>query len=266
MTIGLSTYSFFWRWHETATDPIDLHDMIDRTAELGVSLLQICDYPRIESFTPDELAKLKEHGDRRGVAFELGTRGLGTAHLARYLEIAAALEVTLVRSMFNTADHKPGLDEAVELLRASMPAYEKAGVTIALETYEQVPTATVLAAVKAVDSPNLGICLDPANSVAALEHPLQTIDTTAAYVKNLHVKDFSFTRKDGWVGFTLAGCPLGEGLLNYDHMIAAVRPDEHGVNQIIEHWVTWQGDSETTCLLEDQWTSHNLSYLRSRQK
>lgn len=264
--IGLSTYSFFWQWHETATDPIGLHDMVDRTADLGVGLLQICDYPRIESFEAAELAKLRAHGERRGVAFELGTRGLGTGHLARYLELAAALDVTLVRSMFNTASHRPGRDEAVGLLRESVPAYESAGVTIALETYEQVPTPTVLDAVRAVGSPSLGICLDPANSVAALEHPITTIDTTAPYVANIHVKDFSFTRKDGWVGFTLAGCPMGEGLLDYDHMIATVRPAERGINQIIEHWVTWQGDSASTRALEDQWTLHNLSYLRSREK
>ncbi len=83
-------------------------------------------------------------------------------------------------------------------------------------------------------------------------------------MRNLHVKDFSFTRKDGWVGFTLAGCPLGEGLLDYDAMIETVRPDERSINQIIEHWLPWQGDSATTIDLEDQWNRHNLDYLRSK--
>jgi sugar phosphate isomerase/epimerase len=264
VTIGLSTYAFFWQWHPANPAPIDLFAMVDKTAELGVTLLQICDYPRIESFDTAELARLKEHGDRLGVAFELGTRGLSPDHLARYLDIAAAVDVTLVRSMVNTVTHRPGRDEAVELLRTAVPAYEQAGVTIALETYEQVPTATVVDVVATVASPALGICLDPANSVAALEHPVDTIDRTAPYVRNIHVKDFSFTRKDGWVGFTLAGCPLGEGLLDYDHMITAVQPAERGINQIIEHWLPWQGDSASTCALEDAWTITNLHYLRSR--
>ena len=97
-----------------------------------------------------------------------------------------------------------------------------------------------------VDSPALGICLDPGNCVAALEPPTSTIERTAPYVRNLHVKDFAFSRRDGWVGFTFAGCPLGEGLLDYDFMIDTVRPDERGINQIIEHWLPWQGDSATT--------------------
>ena len=79
---------------------------------------------------------------------------------------------------------------------------------------------------------------------------------------NIHVKDFEFTRQAGWVGFTLVGCPLGQGLLDYDGMIAAVRPGP-GVNQIVEHWLPWQDSFETTALVEDQWTRHNINILRS---
>jgi sugar phosphate isomerase/epimerase len=261
--IGLSTYAFFWQWHSTSRRPLDLFGMIDKTADWGVGLLQICDYPLLETLDAAGLAELKRHADSRDVGLELGTRGVSPDHLGRFLQIAEALDVTLVRSMFNTADHRPTAQEASGLLAESLPAYEAAGVVIALETYEQVPTATIVQVVADAGSPALGICLDPANSVAALEHPRATIDATAPYVRNLHVKDFSVTRKDGWVGFTLAGCPLGEGLLDYHYMIDTVRPHERGVSSIIEHWLPWQGDSETTCALEDRWTLSNLLYLRS---
>ncbi len=50
-------------------------------------------------------------------------------------------------------------------------------------------------------------------------------------------------------------------------MIAAVGPAEKNINQIIEHWVPWQGDSATTIALEDAWTSKkNLETLRSYAK
>jgi len=45
-----------------------------------------------------------------------------------------------------------------------------------------------------------------------------------------------------------------------------VRPDERGINQIIEHWLVWQGDSATTCALEDEWTLHNLDVLRALEQ
>ena len=260
MTIGLSTYSFFWQWHETAERPIGLPDMLAKTADWGVSLFQVCDYPPVSAGEPREIAALATAAHRRGIALEVGTRGVDPGHLATFLGIAQRCDAVLVRSMIPAAQ----LGDAVELLRASVPAYERAGVRLALETYEQVPTARLVEVVDAVNSPCVGVCLDPANSVAALETPVSTIEATADKVLNLHVKDFAFSRRDGWVGFTFAGAKLGEGLLDYDAMIARVRPDQRGINQIIEHWLVWQGDSATTCALEDTWTRHNLAYLRER--
>lgn len=264
MTIGLSTYAFFWQWHSTAARPLTLADMIDKTACWDVFLLQICDYPLIEGYDAAALAALRSHADARGVRLELGTRGVSPDHLTRYLDIATALGATLVRSMVNAADHRPTVDEAVDLLARVTPRYEDAGVTLALETYEQIAVRDLVRVVEGVDSSSLGICLDPANCVAALELPVTTVELTAPHVRNIHVKDFSFSRSEGWVGFTLAGCPLGTGLLDYRHLIGTVQPDQRGLSQIVEHWLPWKGDSATTIRTEDQWTLHNLSYLRSQ--
>ncbi len=170
--------------------------------------------------------------------------------------------------MINAGDHRPGRVEAVRLLAGVAPAYEAAGVTLALETYEQVPVDTLVDVVASVGSAAVDICLDPANCVAALELPAATIERTAPYVCNVHVKDFHFTRQDGWVGFNLVGCPLGEGLLPFDQLTERLAPlggEPSGgeLSQIIEHWLPWQGDSATTIALEQRWTEHNLSYLRS---
>jgi sugar phosphate isomerase/epimerase len=114
-------------------------------------------------------------------------------------------------------------------------------------------------------SPWLGVCLDPANCVAGLELPEQVIANTAARVGNLHIKDFAFSRRDGWVGFTYAGCLMGDGLLDYDRMIASVRPAEKGINQIVEHWLPWQEDAAITCQREAEWTHRTVEFLRSKQ-
>ena len=235
--------------------------MLAQTRELGGEVFQICDYPLIESYGDEQLDALRATAAGHGITLELGTRGVRTEHLSTYLRIARRLGVTLVRSMLNTADHRPSVAEATTLLREAVPAYAAAGVTLGLETYEQVSTDDLLAVVRGVDSPNLGVVLDPGNSVARLERPVDVVDATAPYVVNIHVKDFSFSRRDGWVGFTFAGCLLGEGLLDYDHMIRKVGPDERGINQIVEHWLPWQGDFEETARLEDRWTRHSINTL-----
>jgi sugar phosphate isomerase/epimerase len=214
----------------------------------------------LDRYDAAQTADLAALGRELGVAYELGTRGLDTAHLLHYLELAGRLDVRLVRSMVKREE----VADAAELLAKVVPAYTDAGVTLALETYEQIPTQTLVDLVAGEGSAYLGIVLDPGNSVAALETPRSTIDLAAPLTRNLHVKDFAFSRQAGWVGFTYAGARLGEGLLDYDYLVEQVRPHERGINQIIEHWLVWQGDSETTCRLEDDWTLHNLDYLRRK--
>ncbi|EIC82744.1 Xylose isomerase domain protein [Serratia sp. M24T3] len=264
MAIGLSTYAFFWRHSDRVPAPMGLDAMLENTAELGGQVFQICDYVGIERLSVENLEKLRQRAESLGVVLELGTRGLKADHLGRYLRLAQALDAKILRSMFNSPDSRPTIAEAQQQLAHVLPDFERSEVALCIETYEQVPTADNLAVVKHFNSPWLGICLDPANCVAALETPKEVISSTAPYVLNLHVKDFAFSRRDGWVGFTFAGCPMGEGLLDYDAMIAAVKPETRGINQIIEHWLPWQENAAATCAMEDAWTRHNLEFLLSR--
>ena len=159
-SIGLSTYSFFWQWHETAPRPLSLTEIVAKTASWDVDLLQLCDYPALDRYDAAQTADLAAAGRELGVAYELGTRGLDTAHLLHYLELAGRLDVTLVRSMVKRDE----IADAPELLAKVVPAYADAGVTLALETYEQIPTQTLVDLVAAEGSAYLGIVLDPGNS------------------------------------------------------------------------------------------------------
>jgi 3-oxoisoapionate decarboxylase len=263
MAIGLSTYAFFWQFSETAERPLTLMDMVKKTHELGLSVFQICDYEPMQAMSDAELARLRDIAESLGVQLELGTRGVQKSHVVNYLDIASALGATFLRTMLHAPDHKPSVQEAVALLSEVIPVCADRGITIGLETYEQVSTDDLIRVVEGVGNPLLGVCLDPANSVARLELPTDVINRTAPFVVNVHVKDFTFTRQAGWVGFMLIGCPLGEGLLDYDGMIEVVQP-EANVNQVIEHWLPWQGNSKETCQLEEKWTQHNVDILRSK--
>ena len=47
---------------------------------------------------------------------------------------------------------------------------------------------------------------------------------------------------------------MGEGLHDYPHLLETVHPRERGINEIVEHWLPWQGDAETTIRTEREWT------------
>ena len=262
--IGLSTYAFFWQHSDLNPKRLDLFDMVRRTHELGVDLFQICDFEQVAAMPSDDLARLSALAHELGITLELGTKGVAPEHLRTYLHLAEALDASVLRSMLYSPTTRPTLSEAEAQLRTVLDEFDAAGVTIALETYEQVSSTDLVSVVEAVGHPRLGICLDPANTVAALENPRDVIDRTAPYVKNIHVKDFAFTRRGGWVGFTLEGAPLGTGLLDYDYLVSTVRPHERGINQVIEHWLPLHDTIDETVQLENTWNDHNLAYLRSK--
>jgi len=262
--IGLSSYAFFWQLSEKVSEPISLHEALQRTADLGVDLFQICDYAPLESMSEVELKDIRATADSLGIALELGTKGIRPEHLRKFLGIAGILGAPLLRTMFNVPGHTPSAEEAAAIFTEVLPEFEAAGVKIAVETYEQVPTSRILDVIRRVDSPYLGICSDPANTVAALELPRDVIDAVTPHVLNMHIKDFAFSRKEGWVGFTYSGAPLGEGLLDYDYMAGKLQPKERNINQIVEHWLPWQDSEEETIRRENQWTQQSLDFLRSK--
>ena len=260
--IGLSTYAFFWQHSERAPHALDLPAMLRRTRELNAEVFQICDYAPLLRYSDAELRALSKLAAELGIVLELGTRGILPEHLEKFLRLADTLAVKLVRSMVNSAEHRPSMAEAQLLLAQVLPAYEASGVKIALETYEQLSSRDLVSLVEAVGSTSLGICLDPANCVAALEYPRDVIDRCAPYVANVHVKDFAFTRRGGWVGFTLEGVELGSGLLDYNYLMKKVDPEARGINRVVEHWLTWQDNFAETQRIENLWNVNNLAYLK----
>src|SRR5699024_3560957 len=112
--------------------------------------------------------------------------------------IAEELGARTLRSMVQAHEISAGPAAVVEELRAVLPLLDAAAVTLALETYEQIPTSTLIEVIEAVDSPSVRLCLDPANCVPSLEHPREVVESCAPHTATLHVKDFGFTRREGW--------------------------------------------------------------------
>lgn len=272
--LGLSTYAYFWRTSDRVPEPMTLDDaMRDAATHDGIDLFQICDHLPLDEASDERLAAIRALADDLGLTLEVGTRGTHPDHLARYLHVARALGATLVRSMWTNGDDQPDGAETERRLRAALPAYEQAGVTLALETYEVVATNDLVAVVEAIGSDHLGICLDPANTVARLEQPAEVVASTAPYVKNWHVKDSGFTRSPGWVGFQYTGVPIGTGVVDHAGIRAVIDPDARGINRVIEFWLPWQDEAlgntgdpaQSTTRTEAAWTEHTIEYIRSKE-
>lgn len=104
--------------------------------------------------------------------------------------------------MLSSPRSTPTPAQAIAQLREVIGEFERHDITLGLETYEQYPIADL---------------------VGVVEVPATIIAASAPPVVNLHVKDFAFARAEGMIGFTFGGAPLGEGLLDYDAMVDALR-------------------------------------------
>lgn len=262
-TIGLSTYAYLWHMSPRTGAPYALDDVLRSAKDLGVDLVQICDHPPLEEADDRELDRIRRVSESLGLRLEVGTRGIQPPRLRRFLDIATRLEASLVRTMLRVPGHEPTIEECVRILRDRMPQYERRGVSLSVETYEQVPTDDLIGVVTAVDSPYLGVCSDPSNTIAILERPSEVIVSIAPHVNNMHVKDFRFRRREDAVGFELVGAPLGTGLLPYDLMRSTMRPQERGISQVIEQWLPWQGDAKATLAAEEEWNRQSVEFLRT---
>ncbi len=264
--IGLGSYAYFWQQSSRVERPLTLAEVFEDTRAQDVTLFQICDYAPLEEMSDAELREAARVARDLGLTIELGTRGILPEHLSHFLRLAEIFDARLVRSMLYAPDSRPTIAEAETWLRSTARSYESAGITLALETYEQVSTADLVGVVARVGSSAVGICLDPANVVARLERPQDCIAEAAPFVANVHVKDFAFSRQPGWVGFTYSGAPMGSGLHDYPALLASVRPRARRINEIVEHWLPWQADAETTIQTERDWTRVTLEYLRSNSE
>lgn len=264
MKIGLSTYSFFWHSVSNNSRFQNILNLLEETNRYGIQLFQICDVEPLEHFTDEDLEQIAQKARQLNIELEIGTRGIEKNRLERFLYICEKLNSKTLRTMLNNKGFVPTLDEAISILQQVMPLFEDKEISIALETYEQRKTEDLVYVIKKVDSPNLGICLDPANCIANLELPQEVMKSAAPFVKNVHLKDFKFERKEGWVGFSLIGAPFGKGLLDTKTLISTLKPHDVDVNAIIEFWLPFTNSIEETVKLEKLWIQESLTYIEGK--
>jgi sugar phosphate isomerase/epimerase len=263
--LGIGSYAFTWAIGvpgRLPPLPLDARGLIDRAAELGVGVVQIDDNIALELLDESELEAIAAHARTRGVALEVGTRGSEPDRLRAFVAIARRLGSPLVRVVVDRGDHRPTPDEVVAAFRAVMPAYESAGVTLAIENHDRFPAATLARIVAEVGSARLGICLDTVNSLGSAEGPEAVVRRLAPFTVNLHVKDFRVERAWHHMGFAVAGCPAGQGQLDVPWLLRTLGEAGFRGNAILESWTPPAESIGDTIATEARWARESIRYLR----
>ncbi|MDR1519611.1 MAG: sugar phosphate isomerase/epimerase [Planctomycetota bacterium] len=266
MRTGISTYTFPWRMGGRAfapeSTPIPIPSLFERAKALpGVEVIQICDHPGLDALSETDSANLRALAEKKGLALQIGTRGIDSERLTRHLAIAADLGAGLVRTILPMSGPGSDYGGAARLFREILPDYERKNIHLSLENHDKNPAAALRRLVEDVASPVFGICLDTVNSYGIGEDSRRILDALAPVTNCFHAKDYRIGRIDCGLGFVLTGAPAGEGMLNIPDILerfdrAGRRPDV-----ILEQWTPWRGSLAATLVLEEEWAVKSVAYL-----
>jgi sugar phosphate isomerase/epimerase len=235
--------------------------LLERAAELGVSVVQFADNLPLHELDHDEIDQLAERATALDIAIEVGARGIAPDHLGRYLALAQRLGSPIVRVVVEQPGERLTPESVADILHPQREAFEATGIVLAIENHDHFTVAVLTALVRQLGSSWVGICLDTVNSFGALEGPRVVVDALGPLTVNLHVKDFVVTRARHAMGFSIEGTPAGQGQLDVPRLLAELRAYGRDFNAILELWTPPESDVEATIAKERRWADQSVAYL-----
>lgn len=263
MRLGISSWTFPWAVGVAGRlphRPLRPTDLLDRAAKLGVHVVQICENLPLEALSPGELTELSRWAGSLGVSIEVGTCGIGAAHLRSFLRIAERLSSPILRLSPDTPTHHPSEQAIVSALRQVAPDFEGAGICLAVENSDRHRAATLARIIDLVGSPSVRVCLDTANSLGCLEGPETVVQVLGPLAANLHIRDVVVQRASHGMGFVIEGRPAGQGQLNIPWLLQTL--GDRDMSAILELWTPPESRLSATIAKEEAWAVSSITYLR----
>jgi 3-oxoisoapionate decarboxylase len=269
MKFGLGTYALAWSIGVPGNlpeKPMDLYEFLDVAHRYDFNLVQIGDNLPLHHFSAKEIAKLKKYANSKGVSLEVGTRGLMPDNIYRHLEIAEILDSPILRVVIDQKGFEPELSEIHDIVRNLIPELEKRNISLAIENHDRFKASEFLKIIQQANSPFVGICLDPVNSIGADEGFETVFKTLAPHTINFHLKDYTIQRKPHMMGFEISGAPAGQGWLDLDQIISTLIKYGKCRSLILELWPEAEDKIELTIKKEQEWVRQSAQYLFEKFK
>ena len=265
--LGISSYSLTYAVGVPGFEPktpLDAFGLVDKAVELGVSVLQIADNCPLDKLPAQRLNELAAYGKKRGIEFEVGTRGITNERLNRYIDITKILDAHLLRVVIDAPGFQPDVDAIIKLIRGIVPRLEETGIILGIENHDRFTSDVFEYIVQSIDSTNVGIVLDTVNSFSCEENTETVLKHLAKYTVNFHVKDYTIKRIENSMGLIVIGTPAGQGRLYIPEVERRLMSEAMcDYSSILELWMPQAEDIETTLLNEDHWVRESIAYLNN---
>ena len=196
-------------------------------------------YVEIQTFLPREDPAVFEHAVK--VAREAGASSLRVVCLLgrRY-------------EMFDSAAAwKTAIEGFHRQIAAAVPIVERHRMPLGIENHKDWRVDQQVALLEHYSSEYVGVTLDTGNNLSVLDDPIETVEKLAPYTFNVHFKDVAIEEYES--GFLLSEVPLGEGLLDLQHIVATIRRAKPDVRFSLE--MITRDPLEVPCLTDKYWAA-----------
>jgi len=266
MTPGISSYTYTWAVGVPGympEKPLNARNLVDKAHTAGIKILQIADNIPVEKLSASELEGLKLYAGSKGVALEMGGRGLTPEHTLQCLNTAYLLGSPLLRMVIDSAGYEPTLESVIPTIKDLLPEFRKRNIRLAIENHDRLKAREFEKIVLATDPEIVGICLDSVNSLGAGEGFETVTEILAPYTINLHVKDFTIQRVSHKMGFVVEGCPAGKGMLKIPYLLKKTSQYSRCHSAILELWTPPEQTVEKTIIKEEKWAQESIDFLKT---
>jgi len=120
----------------------------------------------------------------------------------------------------------------IRFLKDIFPTLEKYRFKILLENHQDIIIDDYFKIWEDYSSDLIGINWDIGNSLPALESPNDFLKKMYSYIGNIHLKDYKIYRSKN--GYRLARCPLGKGIVDFNHIFSFLKINELEIPMTIE--------------------------------
>jgi len=239
-----------------------VRELVDKASSYGISLVQIADNLPVEYLTEGELELLAGYSTEKGIALEMGGRGLTTEHTMKCLHAAGILRSPILRMVIDAAGYEPSVPDIKGIIRDLLPEFRSRKIRLAIENHDRLKAGEFEDIIISAGSDWVGICLDSVNSMGAGEGFETVSEILAPYTLNLHIKDFSIHRVSHKMGLIIEGCPAGKGMLDIPGLIGLISSYGRCDSAILELWTPPAENIEATIKKEARWAEESIEYLK----
>lgn len=255
--VGIGSYAYRWT---VSLKGMTASQMLEQAAAVGCEVVQLCDNLGIAQFPRTELQALARQAAGLGLELEVGIKGGQLDQLRQGLDAAEALGTRLLRVVVADDAFTPSAAELTVILKKLLPDLQARGISLAVENHFDLTPDELGQVVEEINSPLVGVCLDPINAISQLIGQKEVVSRLARHTLSAHVKDaqaVSFRN-----GFYVSGVPLGTGRLNLPEMLAALRAEGRYPAVLLESWMDRLDSDEATCAQEEEWVRNAVAYMR----